>query len=136
MAIEDPTLFEEVLGIYGKQLILGLDARNGSVATAGWKKDSQWNYIEFAKYWEVRGVQRVIFTDISRDGTLQGFNLEALKALAEETHIKITASGGMGSMEHLHALLALENEGVDEVIVGKAFYEGRVSLEELGGFFH
>ncbi len=132
MAVKRPQVLEDALQAYpGEQIILGIDSRRGKVAVEGWEEQTEINDIEFGKRWKTHGVQRIIFTDIARDGMLTGPNIEALRRFAEGTQLKITASGGVSSPEDLENLKNLEPIGVDQVIVGKAIYEGKIKLNEV-----
>ena len=133
MAVKHPESFEKALSLYGsKSLLLGLDVRERRVAVEGWQEGTELDDIGFAQRWKEKGAERVIFTDIARDGMLSGPNLEALEDFASQTELKVTASGGVSTLEDLRNLRRLENLGVDQVIVGKAFYDGRIDpLEAL-----
>ena len=132
MAVKHPQELETALQEQsGEPLILGIDSRNRKVAVEGWQEDTELDDTEFALHWKERGVQRVVFTDIARDGMLTGPNLDALRDMAQRTGLKVTASGGVSSAEDLLQLQKLEADGVDQVIVGKAIYEGRIDLAEV-----
>lgn len=132
MAVKHPQELEAVLQENpAERLILGLDSRNRKVAVEGWQEGTELDDTEFALHWKARGVQRVVFTDIARDGMLTGPNLDALRDMAQRTGLKVTASGGVSSAEDLVQLRELEPDGVDQVIVGKAIYEGRIDLAEV-----
>ena len=111
-----------------------LDAKDGKVAVSGWVEVTEFSDEEFANQWKQHGINRVIYTDISRDGMLTGPNLSSLRRMAIATGLKITASGGVSSLDDLKQLVELERDGVDEVIVGKAIYEGHITLDELVTF--
>ena len=130
LAVKEPQRFEEALARHGDRLILGLDARNGRVAISGWVEVTELSDVEFAQLWRERGVQRVIYTDIARDGMLTGPNLPALQRMAQQSNLRVTASGGVSSLADLKELQALEADGVDQVIVGKAIYENTLDLRE------
>jgi len=131
MAVKQPHLFEEALYRFGgDRLQLGIDARDGKVAVNGWTDGTELEAVEFGRRWKALGVERVIFTDIARDGTLAGPNVEAVRRFTAETGLRVTASGGVSSQEDLERLSGLEELGVDRVIVGKALYEGRVNLAQ------
>lgn len=130
LAVKEPQRFEEALARHGDRLILGLDARNGRVAISGWVEVTELSDVEFAQLWRERGVQRVIYTDIARDGMLTGPNLPALQRIAQQSKLRVTASGGVSSLADLKELQALEADGVDQVIVGKAIYENTLDLRE------
>jgi phosphoribosylformimino-5-aminoimidazole carboxamide ribotide isomerase len=132
MAVKHPQELETALQEQsGEPLILGIDSRNRKIAVEGWQEDTELDDTEFALHWKERGVQRVVFTDIARDGMLTGPNLDALRDMAQRTGLKVTASGGVSSAEDLLQLQTLEADGVDQVIVGKAIYEGRIDLAEV-----
>ncbi len=132
MAAKEPELFEEAIYRFGgERLQLGVDAREGKVAVHGWMDATELDAVEFAREWKERGVERVIFTDIARDGMMTGPNVEAIRAFARGTGLRVTASGGVASPEDLARLAALEPLGVDRAIVGKALYEGTVQLAEV-----
>lgn len=129
-AIMNPRLIEKACALYGERIVLGLDAKDGLVAIKGWEEQAPKTYLELAEEMEGLGVRRVIFTDIKRDGTLQGPNLESTRLLAEKTSLKVIASGGISSLEDIKNLLELEPYGVEGAIVGKALYTGSIRLEE------
>lgn len=132
LAVREPQVVEQALARFsGERVQLGIDARDGKVAVSGWVEDTALDAVDFGKQWKQRGVQRVIFTDIARDGALSGPNVPAIRAFAERTGLKVTASGGVSGAADLDRLAELEPLGVDRVIVGKAIYEGTLSLEHL-----
>ena len=132
MAVKNPDVLEFVLKEFsGEQVILGIDSRNGKVAISGWEEQTEIDDIEFGILWKHYGIERIIFTDITRDGMLTGPNLPALRRFAEQTHLRITASGGISSKADIERLKSLESVGVDQVIVGKAIYEGKIRLNEI-----
>ena len=131
-AIEDPELVTRSIASFGKsKLAIGIDAKNGIVMTKGWQKDSGINAIDLALAMKSRGVCRIIYTDISRDGMLNGPNFEAIKEIAVKSGLRVTASGGVSNFEDLRNIQELEKFGVDSVIVGKALYENRFPCEAL-----
>ena len=131
MAVKNPDVMEEVIQYFsGEKVILGIDARNRKVSIEGWQEGTEIDDVEFALHWKKLGIQRIVFTDIARDGMLNGPNLEALGDFARRTGLKIVASGGVSSMEDLELLKTLEEDGVDQVISGKAIYEGKLDLKE------
>ena len=132
MAVNLPDVLEKLLNKYtDEQIILGIDSRNRKVSIEGWKENTQIHDVEFAKRWKNFGIKRVVFTDISRDGMLSGPNLVALREMAENTRLKIVASGGVSSLEDLEQLKKLEPYGVDQVISGKAIYERKIDLRKV-----
>jgi phosphoribosylformimino-5-aminoimidazole carboxamide ribotide isomerase len=129
-AVENPDLVSTLSGEFPGQIIVGIDARDGWVATRGWLETSQAEAIPLAEAMAARGAAAIIYTDIKRDGTLKGPNLEALRALARAIPIPVIASGGVSSVTDVLSLLALVPAGVSGVIIGKALYTGDVSLKE------
>lgn len=130
VAVEKPELVQELCAQYPGKIIVGIDARNGKVATRGWLETSEVLATELAQRMADLGAAAIIYTDIHRDGTLQGPNLEALRELAQSISIPVIASGGVSSITDLLSLLSLEPLGVTGAIVGKAIYTGDVSLKE------
>ena len=132
MAVKNPDVLEEVIQRFtGEKVILGIDARDRKVSIEGWQEGTEIDDVEFALRWKKFGIQRIVFTDIARDGMLSGPNLEALGDFARRTGLKIVASGGVSSMEDLELLKTLEVDGVDQVISGKAIYEGKLDLKQI-----
>ncbi len=129
-AIENPILLQRIVDEFGSTIVVGIDAREGKVALRGWQKLSNMNAIELATKVADMGVERIIFTDIERDGMMNGVNLVATREIAQASGLKVTASGGVASLQDIYALKELEEFGVDSVIVGKALYEGRFTLAE------
>ena len=129
-AIENPALVKELASKYPNRIIVGIDARDGKVATRGWIEESNVEATTLAKELSQVGIAAIISTDIATDGTLAGPNLDALRSMAEASAVPVIASGGVGCMADLLALLALEPHGVSGVIVGRALYDGRVMLRE------
>lgn len=126
-AMEQEELVKAALEKYAERIIVGVDARNGKVCGNGWLSESDLDYIDFTKKMADLGVDNVIVTDISRDGTLQGANIEMLKTLSEKVDIKITASGGVKDIEDIKKL---KEAGIYAAITGKAIYSGELSLKE------
>ncbi|HEX7926424.1 MAG TPA: HisA/HisF-related TIM barrel protein, partial [bacterium] len=132
LVVRDPAAVQAALQRFGGERVqLGIDARDGKVAVQGWEESTRLDAIAFAQEWKAHGVQRVIFTDIARDGMLQGPNVPAIRRFAESTGLKVTASGGVSGKGDIDILRTLEPLGVDRVIVGKALYEGAVTLAEI-----
>ncbi|MDJ1183618.1 1-(5-phosphoribosyl)-5-[(5-phosphoribosylamino)methylideneamino]imidazole-4-carboxamide isomerase [Roseofilum casamattae] len=130
VAVENPEIVQQLCQEFPGQIIVGIDARNGKVATRGWLETSEVLAVELAQRCAQMGVAGIIYTDIHRDGTLQGPNLPALRELAEAVEVPVIASGGVSSVTDLLSLLALEPLGVSGVIVGRALYTGDVVLKE------
>ncbi|MEO0408279.1 MAG: 1-(5-phosphoribosyl)-5-[(5-phosphoribosylamino)methylideneamino]imidazole-4-carboxamide isomerase [Cyanobacteria bacterium P01_A01_bin.135] len=130
VAVENPDLVKQLCQRYPGRIAVGIDARNGKVATRGWIETSTVDAIELAQQMASCGAATLIYTDIHRDGTLQGPNKEALRAIAEAVSVPIIASGGISSVRDLLGLLALEATGVSGAIVGRALYSGDLNLKE------
>ena len=129
-AVDNPDLVSHLSDQFPGQIIVGIDARDGKVATRGWLETSEVDAVELAQRMERQGAAAVIYTDIKRDGTLKGPNLEALRTMAESVTMPVIASGGVGALRDLLKLLPLESQGVSGVIVGRALYTGDLSLKE------
>ena len=130
IAVKDPELFLRWLSLYGPgRIILGADSHHRKVMTQGWQEGSEMEVISFIEDYVSQGVEYVIPTDIAKDGMLQGPSVELYAEILEKIDVKLIASGGVSSVEDIRKLEAIGCEGV---IVGKAIYEGRVSLNELG----
>lgn len=130
VAVEQPELVSELTQEFPQQIVVGIDARNGMVATRGWLETSEVRATELAQRMAQQGAAAIIYTDIHRDGTLCGPNLEALQELAGAIAIPVIASGGVSSLTDLLSLLSLESLGVTGAIVGRAIYTGDVDLQE------
>jgi phosphoribosylformimino-5-aminoimidazole carboxamide ribotide isomerase len=129
-AVRDPHFVSEVCAEFPTHIIVGLDAKDGKVAVDGWSKLSRHDVIDMAQRFEEDGVSAIIYTDISRDGMMQGLNVEATVKLAQAVRIPVIASGGITSMDDIKALSAVEDEGIMGAITGRAIYEGNIDLAE------
>jgi len=129
-AVENPDLVGQLSAQFPGRIIVGIDARDGKVATRGWIETSEVMAIELAKRMGDQGAAAIVYTDIKRDGTMKGPNLEALRELAIAIKTPVIASGGVSALSDLMSLLALVPSGVSGVIVGKALYTGDVSLKQ------
>jgi phosphoribosylformimino-5-aminoimidazole carboxamide ribotide isomerase len=129
-AQRNPQLVTDACRCFPGQIVVGIDAKNGMVAVQGWAEVTDMTAVELAKKFEGDGVAAIIYTDIARDGMLQGPNLEATKALAEAISIPVIASGGVSSLKDIENLLAIESYGVAGVITGKAIYSGSLHLRD------
>ncbi|MBE9128235.1 MULTISPECIES: 1-(5-phosphoribosyl)-5-[(5-phosphoribosylamino)methylideneamino]imidazole-4-carboxamide isomerase [unclassified Coleofasciculus] len=129
-AVEDHPLVSQLCAEFPGKIIVGIDARNGRVATRGWLETSEVAATELSQQMAQLGVAAIIYTDIHRDGTLTGPNRDVLRELARNISVPIIASGGVSSITDLLSLLALEPMGVTGAIVGRALYTGDVSLKE------
>ncbi|MCG0277996.1 MAG: 1-(5-phosphoribosyl)-5-[(5-phosphoribosylamino)methylideneamino]imidazole-4-carboxamide isomerase [Thermanaeromonas sp.] len=130
VAVTDPTLVAEACAKYGEAIVVGVDCRDGWVATKGWTETSNRRGVEMARELARLGVKRLIYTDISRDGTLKGPNLEAIREVALACGLPVIASGGVASLEDIVALRELKPYGIEGVIIGQALYQGKFSLAE------
>lgn len=129
IAVKSPQLMLEWLSIYGNEkLILGADCRNRKITTMGWKDDSDLDVLSFIDDYHSKGIQYVICTDVAKDGMLQGSSIELYQEIIAKSGVKLIASGGITSVEEIHELRSLGCEGA---IIGKAFYEGKISLTQL-----
>ncbi|MDJ0727421.1 MAG: 1-(5-phosphoribosyl)-5-[(5-phosphoribosylamino)methylideneamino]imidazole-4-carboxamide isomerase [Prochloraceae cyanobacterium] len=128
IAVEKPELVNELIAEFTDKIAIGIDARDGKVATRGWLETSQISAVELALKFPAAAA--IIYTDIHRDGTLSGVNEAALREMAEAVEIPVIASGGVSCLSDLLSLLSLEPLGVNGVIVGKALYTGDVDLKE------
>jgi phosphoribosylformimino-5-aminoimidazole carboxamide ribotide isomerase len=115
---------------FPEKIVIGIDARNGKVAVKGWKETTSMDAIELAKRCQGDGASRIIYTDISRDGTREGLNVEETAKLARSVRIPVIASGGVATLDDIRRLLPLEKEGVEGVIVGRALYSGALTLSD------
>lgn len=130
VAIENPDLVAQLCQTYPGKIVVGIDAREGKVATRGWLETSTVSAVTLGQQAASNGAAAIIYTDIQRDGTLQGPNLPMLREMAGSVSIPVIASGGVSSLTDLLSLLVLEPMGVTGVIVGKALYTGNISLAE------
>ena len=129
-AVQEPGFVNELCVEYPGHVIVGLDAKDGRVAVNGWSKLSKHNVIDLAKIFERYGVEAIVYTDISRDGMMQGVNIEATVRLAQAISIPVIASGGVSTLDDGRALGAVEKEGVMGAIIGRALYDGAMDLAE------
>ncbi|MCB1716616.1 MAG: 1-(5-phosphoribosyl)-5-[(5-phosphoribosylamino)methylideneamino]imidazole-4-carboxamide isomerase [Candidatus Competibacteraceae bacterium] len=129
-AVREPHFVSEICTEFPNRIIVGLDAKDGKVAVDGWSKLSKHDVIDLAQHFERDGVAAIIYTDISRDGMMQGVNIEATVKLAQSIVIPVIASGGVSSQDDLRALCQVADEGVMGAIIGRALYEGDLDLVE------
>ena len=128
VAVRDPELVREACAKYGDRIVVGIDAKDGIVAVDGWGVSGDVEATALAKEMKKAGVKTIIYTDISRDGTLSGVNVEATAKLARESGVAIVASGGVKSIADIEALKPYEKDGIEGVIVGKSIYMGTLDL--------
>ncbi len=129
-AVRDPDFVKEAAKSFPGQVAVGLDARDGRVAVAGWAETSDLTAVELAKRFEQAGIAAIIYTDIDRDGVLTGLNLPATAALAGEISTPVIASGGLAGLDDIKAMLALEPGSINGAISGRALYDGRLNAEQ------
>jgi len=127
-AVKEPHFVSDLCLEYPGHVMVGLDARAGKIAVEGWSKLSRHNAIELAQIFERDGVEAIIYTDIDRDGMMQGVNVQATEELARAISIPVIASGGISSLDDLTALCAVQHEGITGAIIGRALYEGSIDL--------
>ena len=127
-AVKNPGFLQDACTAFGGHIIVGLDARDGKVATDGWSKLTRHDVIDLGKKFEDYGVEAIIYTDVGRDGMLSGVNVEATVKLAQALKIPVIASGGLSSMADIEALCDVESEGVEGVICGRAIYSGALDF--------
>ena len=139
-AVKNPGFLKDACTAFGGHIIVGLDAKDGKVATDGWSKMTGHEVGDLAKKFEDWGVESIIYTDIGRDGMLSGINIDATVKLAQALSIPVIASGGLSNMADIEALCAVESEGVEGVICGRAIYSGdldfaaaQATADELNG---
>ncbi|MEA3243082.1 MAG: 1-(5-phosphoribosyl)-5-[(5-phosphoribosylamino)methylideneamino]imidazole-4-carboxamide isomerase [Pseudomonadota bacterium] len=129
-AVSAPHFINDLCLEFPGHIIVGLDAKDGKVAIDGWSKLSHHDVIDMAQHFERDGVEAIIYTDISRDGMMQGVNVEATVKLASEITTPVIASGGISTLDDIKALRVVEEEGIMGAIIGRALYEGSIDLAE------
>jgi len=130
MAVKKPGFVDDLCTEFPDRVIVGIDARNGKVATQGWEKKTDIAAADLARRFEDQGVVAIVYTDISRDGMMQGVNIDATRLLAEAISVPVIASGGVTDMRDIKRLNAIKEAGIDGVIIGRALYERTISLPE------
>lgn len=130
VAVRNPALVKEACARYGDRIVVGIDAKDGIVAVDGWGVSGNVDVLVLAQEMKQAGVRTIIYTDISRDGTLEGVNVEATAKLARESGVNIVASGGVKSTADIEALKPYEKDGIEGVIVGKSIYMGTLDLQQ------
>jgi len=129
-AVKEPHFISDLCAEFPTHIIIGLDAKEGKVATDGWSKLSRHSAIDMAQHFEEDGVEAIIYTDIARDGMMQGVNIKATVELAEAINIPVMASGGIHNIENLKKLAAVAESGIIGAITGRAIYEGTLDFAE------
>ena len=130
LAVEHPHVVAEAVGVFGDSILVGIDARGREVSVRGWTRTSPIDAVSLARSVVDMGVERLIYTDITRDGKLQGPNLETTRLIGACSGVRVTASGGISSLEDVRMLAQLESDGCDSCIIGKAIYEGRFTVDQ------
>jgi phosphoribosylformimino-5-aminoimidazole carboxamide ribotide isomerase len=130
LAAEAPEELEKLVVRFGSRICVGIDAQDDQVMTRGWEKEGRISAVDLARRVAGAGVERIIYTDVARDGTFGGVNIEQTRTIARESGLRVTASGGVSTLEDIRALKHASECGIDSVIVGKALYEGRFTLRE------
>ena len=130
MAVTNPDFVEKLCDEFPNKIIVGLDANNGLVATDGWAKQTDIDVVELSKKYEQYGVNSIVYTDIARDGMMQGVNVEATANLAKKISIPIIASGGITNLDDIAALLKNAHHGIMGAITGRAIYEGQLDFND------
>ena len=128
-AVKNPGFLQDACSAFGGHIIVGLDAKDGKVATDGWSKLTGHEVVDLALKYQDYGVEGIIYTDIGRDGMLSGINIDATVKLAQALTIPVIASGGLSNIEDIRALCAVEEEGVEGVICGRSIYTGDLDFE-------
>ena len=123
-AVKNPGFLKDACSAFGGHIIVGLDAKDGKVATDGWSKLTGHEVVDLARKFQDWGVESIVYTDIGRDGMLTGINIDATVKLAQSLTIPVIASGGLGSIADIEKLCAVEDEGIEGVICGRAIYSG------------
>ena len=129
-AVKEPHFISDLCVEFPTHIIVGLDARDGKVATEGWSKLSKHDAVDMARHFEEDGVEAIIYTDIARDGMMQGVNIEATVELAESINIPVIASGGIKNIENVRKLAQVSDSGIIGAITGRAIYEGTMDFAE------
>ena len=129
-AVKNPGFLHDACGAFPGHIIVGLDAKDGKVATDGWSKMTGHDVVDLAKKFEDYGVEAVIYTDIGRDGMLSGVNIEAPVRLAQALRLPVIASGGIANLKDIKALCKVESEGIMGAITGRAIYEGTLDFKK------
>lgn len=127
-AVKEPRFVREACKAFPGKVIVGIDAKDGWVATDGWAEVSSIQAVDLAKQFKADGISAIVYTDIARDGMMQGVNVEATAKLARDSGLPIIASGGVTNLDDIHRLIAAKNDGIVGVITGRAIYEGTLDL--------
>ena len=134
-AVEEPEFVKELCKIFPGNIIVGVDAKNGEVATDGWESVSDKNVIELAKEFENIGVSEIVYTDIEKDGMMKGLNMDATLNLAKSVNIPIIASGGVSCLDDIQKMKPYVGSGISGIIIGRALYEKTITIKEAKNIF-
>ncbi|MDO9620627.1 MAG: 1-(5-phosphoribosyl)-5-[(5-phosphoribosylamino)methylideneamino]imidazole-4-carboxamide isomerase [Moraxellaceae bacterium] len=129
-AVKEPSFVREACKAFPGKVIVGIDAKDGWVATDGWAEVSSIQAVDLAKQFKADGISAIVYTDIARDGMMQGVNVEATAKLARDSGLPIIASGGVTNLDDIHRLMAVKNDGIVGAITGRAIYEGTLDLSQ------
>ena len=129
LALAEPDTVRALAGRFPGRVAVGIDARGGRVAVEGWARQSETSAADLARRFEDAGIAAIIYTDIDRDGVLQGVNVDATASLAEQLSIPVIASGGVAGLDDIRALKSVSRLGIEGVIIGRALYDGRIEPE-------
>ena len=135
-AVEDSNFVKILCKTFEGKIIVGIDAKNGEVATEGWKFNSKLDAIALSKKFEDYGVAEIVYTDIEKDGMMKGINIEATVNLANEIEIPVIASGGVSNIEDIKKISAYGTDGISGVIIGRALYEEKIKIQEAQEFLN
>ncbi len=129
-AAAHPEFLKEAAATYGERIVVGVDCLDGKVCVQGWEEATKQDGLQYLEELVSYGIKRIVFTDIKRDGTLEGPNLEAIRQFAAHTALRVIAAGGVSRLSDIYDLKKLEDVGVDSVIIGQALYTGEFTLQE------
>jgi phosphoribosylformimino-5-aminoimidazole carboxamide ribotide isomerase len=130
VAAESPATLENFVELFGFRICVGIDARAGQVMVEGWERQAKISAVELARRVADAGVDRIVYTDVARDGMLEGIDTEQTCAIARASGLRVTAAGGVSSLKDIERLASVRGCGIDSVIIGKALYEGRFTLQQ------
>ena len=134
-AVEEPKFVKELCKKFPGNIIVGVDAKNGEVATDGWESVSDKNVIELSKEFENIGVSEIVYTDIEKDGMMKGLNMDATLNLAKSVNIPIIASGGVSCLDDVRKMKPYIGSGISGIIIGRALYEKKITIKEAKDVF-
>ena len=130
VAHSQPELVDELVLLFPEKIVIGIDAFRGKVSVAGWEEETDFDFIDLARRYDRKGIRAIIYTEIERDGTLEGPNIWGIEQILKAVKVPIIASGGISSLDDVLALKKFEALGLEGVIIGKAIYEGKINLKQ------